>query len=274
MRRDLYSIGDFSQMSRLSVKALRLYDEQGLFKPGYTDPKSGYRYYSSAQLPEANMIRKLRSLELPLEDIRRFLKSRDAGEQKALLEKHREMMERRLNEYGSIIAEIERLTEGKGDEMERKIETKELVDQPVLGVRFKTSLKSIGNDLGKAYGAIFTYVGKSGAQLSGPAFAIYHDMEYKEEDLDVEAGVPVESPQPGDENVVGSVLPGGKAASTMHAGPYEEIGDAYQAMMLWIRDQGLKPAGPCREVYLVGPQQGGNPEDYRTEILCPVEEAG
>lgn len=48
MGRELFSIGDFSRMSRLSVKALRLYDQEGILKPGYVDPQNGYRYYSSA----------------------------------------------------------------------------------------------------------------------------------------------------------------------------------------------------------------------------------
>ncbi|MBU4194738.1 MAG: MerR family DNA-binding transcriptional regulator, partial [Actinobacteria bacterium] len=55
MKNGLFSIGDFSRMCRLTVKALRLYDEQGVFKPGHADPASGYRYYSSAQLAEADL---------------------------------------------------------------------------------------------------------------------------------------------------------------------------------------------------------------------------
>lgn len=51
---DLFSIGEFSRVSKISVKALRFYDERDLLKPGHVDAGSGHRYYSSAQLAEAN----------------------------------------------------------------------------------------------------------------------------------------------------------------------------------------------------------------------------
>jgi len=271
MRRNLFGIGDFSRMSRLSVKALRLYDEQGIFRPGYTDPQSGYRYYSSAQLAEANLIRMLRSLELSLEDIRVFLRERESGRRAVILERHRKEMEQRLAQYSSIVAAIERLAEGKGDTMERKIETKELADQPVVSTRFKTSTAKIGEDFGKAFGALFGYLGKTGVQLAGPPFVLYHDEEFREEDMDVELCVPVADEVPGEGEVTGRVVPGGKVASTMHAGPYDEVGPAWQDLMLWISEKGYRPAGAGREIYLVGPEQARDPADYRTEVVCPIE---
>ena len=258
------------QAERKSPAPLR---RPGILRPGYTDPQSGYRYYSSAQLTEANLIRMLRSLELSLEDIRQFLRERDPARKEELLGEHRERIEQKMEEYKSIVSSIERLTEGKGETMEREIETKELADQPVLGVRFKTSMASIGEDIGKGYEAVFTCIGKSGAQPVGPPFAIYYDMELKEEDIDMEACVPVSSLMEGEGNVTGRSLPGGKVASTLHAGPYEEFGEAYQALMLWINENGYRPAGPCREVYLVGPQMVDNPADYRTEVIFPIEKA-
>jgi effector-binding domain-containing protein len=57
----------------------------------------------------------------------------------------------------------------------------------------------------------------------------------------------------------------------MHAGPYDEVGPAWQDLMLWISEKGYRPAGAGREIYLVGPEQAQDPADYRTEIVCPVE---
>ena len=151
MRRDLMSIGEFSMLSRISVKALRFYDEQGLLRPGHTDSRSGYRYYSSAQLPEANMIRLLRSLEFGLEDIQVFLKQQGISTRRRLLEKHRQKMENRLENYRSIILSIERLIEGKENDMERNVELKEIADQKVLGIHFHTSMEKIEEDIGKAF---------------------------------------------------------------------------------------------------------------------------
>lgn len=101
---DLYSIGEFSRMSRLSIKALRLYDEQGVLKPGHTDRFSGYRYYSSAQLAEADLVRRLRVLEVPLDGIREFLREPEGVRRLAMLEEHLGRMEERLRSYRSIVA--------------------------------------------------------------------------------------------------------------------------------------------------------------------------
>ena len=70
---DLLPIGRFSKATRLSVKALRHYDELGLLRPAFVDPSSGYRYYRPAQANQAEAIRILRSLEMPLEEIAALL---------------------------------------------------------------------------------------------------------------------------------------------------------------------------------------------------------
>ena len=273
MKNGLFSIGDFSRMCRLTVKALRLYDEQGIFKPGHIDPTSGYRYYSSVQLAEADLIRMLRSLELPLEEIRRFIQEDDPSRRMDLLEEHRREIEQRAEGYRTIAASIERLLEEKEGVMERKIEVKELAGQPVLGVRFKTDMPDIGENLGRAYGTLFAHLGKMGEFPAGPPLSLYHDGEYKEEDADVEACVPTAKLLPGEGDVKGYELSGAKVASTLHMGPYEQVGDAYQELMLWISEQGYRPTSPCREYYLVGPEQSENPAEYRTEVICPIVEA-
>ena len=60
------SIGEFARRSRLSVKALRLYDELGVLVPARVDQASGYRYYDVAHLDAARLVAMLRQLELPL----------------------------------------------------------------------------------------------------------------------------------------------------------------------------------------------------------------
>lgn len=66
---DLMSIGEFARRSRLSPKALRLYDELGLLTPARVDEGSGYRYYAASQLDRARLIAALRQLQIPLAEI-------------------------------------------------------------------------------------------------------------------------------------------------------------------------------------------------------------
>jgi DNA-binding transcriptional MerR regulator len=67
------SIGEFARRSRLSLKALRLYDERGVLVPARVDQASGYRYYGTAQLEEARLVVMLRQLQLPLAAIKELL---------------------------------------------------------------------------------------------------------------------------------------------------------------------------------------------------------
>jgi len=70
---DDMSIGEFARASRLSPKALRLYDELGLLTPAHVDASSGYRYYGPGQLEPARLVFTLRQLEVPLVEIKQIL---------------------------------------------------------------------------------------------------------------------------------------------------------------------------------------------------------
>jgi PPM family protein phosphatase len=76
---DLLSIGAFARRSRLSLKALRLYDELGLLPPAHVDAETGYRYYAAAQVDRARLIGLLRRLDMPLARIGRVLELEGAS---------------------------------------------------------------------------------------------------------------------------------------------------------------------------------------------------
>jgi DNA-binding transcriptional MerR regulator len=67
------SIGEFARRSRLSLKALRLYDERGVLVPARVDQASGYRYYDTAQLDQARLVVMMRELQLPLKAVKELL---------------------------------------------------------------------------------------------------------------------------------------------------------------------------------------------------------
>jgi DNA-binding transcriptional MerR regulator len=112
--KNLLPIGRFSKVCRLTVKALRHYDELGLLRPAGVDPESGYRYYSVSQAAEAERIRLLRSLEMPLEEIRERLCERDPAAARVRLERHRQRLEQQLAEQQQALAFLRRLIEQEG----------------------------------------------------------------------------------------------------------------------------------------------------------------
>jgi DNA-binding transcriptional MerR regulator len=67
------SIGEFARRSRLSLKALRPYDERGVLAPARVDQASGYRYYDTPQLEEARLVVILRQLQWPLAAVKEVL---------------------------------------------------------------------------------------------------------------------------------------------------------------------------------------------------------
>jgi DNA-binding transcriptional MerR regulator len=70
------TVGDFSRATHLSVKTLRHYHQAGLLEPAAVNPDTGYRYYSAGQVPAAQVIRRLRDLEMPVADVKAVLARR------------------------------------------------------------------------------------------------------------------------------------------------------------------------------------------------------
>jgi len=268
--RNLVPIGRFSRLCRLTIPALRHYDDLGLLRPAAIDPDTGYRYYSLAQADEAERIRVLRSLEMPLEEIRALLAERDPAAVSERLEAHRRRLEGRIETYRGSVAFLRRLMAQEAGTMEYQVLVRETIDQPVATVRGHSPVSGMPAFFQGAYGEILGHIGRLGARPAGPPFAIYHDPEFKEDDVDLEVGFPVSEPVASAGRVVGRTLPGGPVASTIHAGPYDEVGPAYRAVAAWVQEHGHEMAGPPREVYLVGPGMA-EPAAYRTEIVFPVK---
>src|SRR5262245_19525374 len=109
---ELVPIGGFARLSGLTIKALRHYDEIDLLKPAHVDESSGYRYYALEQARDAEAIRRLRSLEMPLEEIRVVLGAGDEETRERLVV-HRSRLEGELVGKRGILDELDRLIDGK-----------------------------------------------------------------------------------------------------------------------------------------------------------------
>jgi DNA-binding transcriptional MerR regulator len=264
--KNLVPIGRFSEVCRLSQKALRLYDEMGLLRPAWVDPDSGYRYYAVAQALEAERIRLLRMLEVPLEEISVLL--RDPADRRHVLDRHRRRLESRIGELHALLVSLDRLE--REDAMTYDVKTKEVAPQQVITVRLRTRLADMGAEAGRAMGELFGHLGRAGATPAGPPLALYHGAPTDDEQVDVEFCVPVDRAMAGAGRVSGRELAGGLAAYTLHCGRYDAVGPVYAALQRWIQDHGHACADAPREIYLVGPQQAKDPAELRTEVQWPI----
>jgi DNA-binding transcriptional MerR regulator len=267
---NLVPIGRFSKVCRLTVKALRHYDEIGLLRPALVDESSGYRYYSLTQAIDAERIARLRALDMPLEEIREVLRAPSTAVIKARLEAHRERLQAQLLGVQQAAAALQRLIDNLEVSMNYEVTLKQLSAQPILSLRQKIQSSDIGPTAAKAYGELFGYLGQLGMRPVGPPFAVYHDQEFREQDLDVEHCVPIEKRIAGNQRLQGRELEAVTAACTLHAGSYETIGAAYRALAEWMQAHGHESAGAPREAYLVGPGTAPDPQEWRTELIWPV----
>jgi DNA-binding transcriptional MerR regulator/DNA gyrase inhibitor GyrI len=271
----VYRIGEFSKISRVPVSALRYYSDLGLLPPVEVDPGSGYRYYEAIQLPRLNRILALKDLGLSLDEIGSILnEDLSAAELRGMLRLKRAEMSRAVAEQQAQLARVEnrlRLIESEGNMPEYEIVLKEVDPLHVLSLReVAPEPQHVGTMIADGYAALMP----SGIMPIAPCFSLYHDPEFKPDNIDVEIAYPVSpdvtsAPQtPGGRSFSRRTVPGGTMAVTVHQGAYEIIDEAYVAMGTWLDANNLKMTGPPQEAYLTAPGDPGGPI---TEIRFPVE---
>lgn len=126
---------------------------------------------------------------------------------------------------------------------------------------------------GPLFEQIFAELDLYGMEPAGPDMALYYDEEYREQDVDVEAAVPVEEGElPDEARSLIRDLPGATVAFLVRNGPYDDFTEAYQTLMAWIEENGYRIVGPNREIFLQGPRSDAPPAEYVVEIQFPVQE--
>ncbi len=154
--------------------------------------------------------------------------------------------------------------------MAYEVMEKEVPAQDVAAVRRHTSLAEVGMTIKEGFGSVMDAIETAGERQAGPPFIVFHDEIDDLTDGDIEICVPVARPFMGRGEVYGSEIPSATVASTIHRGPYDEIGPAYEVLSRWIMQHGRQMAGPPREVYLTDPDQTPDPEDHLTEVAWPI----
>lgn len=270
----MLKIGEFSKLSRVSVRMLRHYDEIGLLKPNAIDSFTGYRYYSEDQLPVAGRIAMLKDMGFGLAAICELLECFDDSE---ALDRAMSIHEKELR---ALLAETKhrlRLLETarkrlrKEKTMEYSVSMKTLPERYVASVRM--TLPSYA-DQGRLWSLLVSETSK--VQWDEPCCCsvVYHDCEYRESDVDLEAQKSVLGRYEDTEHVRFKSLPAVTFASATFRGSYAQIPEANMAVAAWVRDNGYTYDGPAFYIYHVSPHETQNPEDFVTEICYPVKKGG
>lgn len=268
-----YQIGEFSIISRLSIKTLRYYHECGLLEPSLIDDESGYRYYDQSCLERVKIINELKDLDFPIKDIKEILDHcKDDSELISYVIKKSEEIKEKIDRYGQMQKKLEvfinqtRQIEEVKIQMSMEIIIKEIPDILIASIRFIGQYQEVST----IYAKLFKNYGR---YCSGVPFSLYYDKDYKEDDADIEACVPVRTSIEID-GIKCRELKGGKAVTVIHKGSYETLGQSYQEIFDHINENKRQIQLPHREVYIKGPGMilPRSPKKFVTEIQMLLEE--
>jgi DNA-binding transcriptional MerR regulator/effector-binding domain-containing protein len=263
----LYSIGEFSRITGLTTKALHLYHEKGLLVPDAVDQSSGYRRYNHKNLEKARAIILLKDMLFSLNEISEILKDYDDdADVIAFLEQKRGVLETQIKQMKAVSTSLEKMIQHEKDAArmltsnEFEIEEKSVDPAIIASIRWKGKY----SDSGKAFSKLGWSVGR---HISGKPLGLYYDMEYKEDEADIESCFPVRKKFARD-GITCRELSGGKCVTLIHKGAYDQLHRSYARVFSYMKEKRYEPTAPIREIYIKGPGMifNGNPKNYLTEI--------
>jgi len=266
-------IGDFSKLSKVSIRMLRHYNEIGLLAPVYVDEATAYRYYGAEQLSTVNRIQVLKEMGFSLATIKEILVTyHDADSlrnylrvQLSQMKQEAEIMEKRLLLLENTLNRI-----GVDDKyMNYTVTIKEIPQRYVASLR---KIIPSYNDESILWGQMGEETKAQNLQMANPSYslAVFHDEGYKESDVDVEIQVAVAGTYSDTDNVRFKTVEAIAVASAVVNGGYDQLTPVNEAIATWVTDNNYDFNSAMFCIYHVSPGNDPNPENWVTEICYPV----
>jgi DNA-binding transcriptional MerR regulator len=165
------TIGEFSRMTHLTVKTLRHYHRVGLLAPAQVDEATGYRYYTTGQVPTAQIIRRFRELDMPVEQLRTVLATPDPQERTGLILAHLERLEHQLSQTQNAVSALRLLLAQPQAPVAVAYRTAPAV--PVLALSETVSLSEVSRWWTETFNELHAVLGQHGIQPAGPDGALW-----------------------------------------------------------------------------------------------------
>ncbi|MFE7909146.1 MerR family transcriptional regulator [Streptomyces albogriseolus] len=281
---ELLSIGAFAARSRLSAKALRLYDRLGLLAPARVDADTGYRYYRTGQVEQARLVALLRQLDMPLARIAEVVDAGDGAAQARRLDAYWADVEARHASQRTLADYLRGRLSGRSLAMYGKftVETVDVPEQVVITESRHILADELPAWIGASLGRLEEGARACGG-VAGSPFVVYHSEVSVESDGPAEACVPVAdgaaarawaAERGRARGTAVRVEPAMRLARTRITKAqvaHPQILAAFEAVEAWMREQGLTYAGPCREIYFADWDAAG-PQDPVCDVAFPVAE--
>ncbi|WP_436534934.1 MerR family transcriptional regulator [Actinoplanes sp. HUAS TT8] len=257
----MLSVGEFAQLTHLSVRTLRRYHDSGLLVPARVDEATGYRYYETGQIPDAQVIHRLRELDLPLAEVERVLRSPDPAERAGVIAGHLRRLEEQLDRTRQAVASLRQLLEPQPVAVELRREPA----RTVAGVQDVVARDDV---LGWYAGAMAELDVLVPAPDGVPG-GVYDNELFTEGRGRALVYLPTAEP-PVRGRVRAVTLPAVELAVAVHVGDHDAIEVTYGRLGRWVAEHSLAVGGPVRETYLCGPRDSADARAWRTEIAWPV----
>ena len=263
-------IGDFSRATHMSIKALRHYHRVGLLEPADVDQFTGHRRYTTHQIPTAQVIRRFRELDMPIDEIKSILAAPDAGARNALIAAHLSRLEDSLTRTQNAVAALRDLLDHPQDAARANISHRNV---PATGAAAITAV--VDNDeLGPWYhgalGELHAAVTAQALMASGAPGGIYAEDLFSHERGQAAVFIPCAGTVRPVGRVEALTVPPAELAVIVHNGPHENIDRAYGALATHVTQHALAVEGPIREYYLSGQLNTPDKSAWRTEIGWPI----
>jgi DNA-binding transcriptional MerR regulator/effector-binding domain-containing protein len=261
-------IGDFSRATHLSVKMLRHYHDIGLLEPADIDGDTGYRRYATEQIVMAQIIRRFRDLDMPLEDIQVVLQAPDVETRNRVIANHLGRLESSLARTHEAVTSLRELLDHPQASV--PIDHRHLATTPAAVI---TDIVDKADALAWCRGAIGELVATLSAQdisPAGPAGGVFDTEIFTEDRGRATIFLPCDPvPQPIG-RVSATVIPPAELATIVHPGPHTDIDRTYGVLAAYVTQHELAVDGPLREYFLVGPSDTRDDSLWRTEVGWPI----
>lgn len=270
----MLTIGEFSNICKVSTKTLRYYAEIGLLEPSEINPENGYRYYAIEQLERMLFINRLKAYSFSLDEIKAILQSEEVQDDNlylALVHKKKKI-EEQVHNYRQILTQLEdditAVRQGKSIMAYMEDIDVQLVELPkmyLLSIRKSVQVEDYPTEYSNCFGKLLKRIAVDKLTIAGAPMALFHSSEFSPSGLDTEFAIPVQEYATGTRDF----CPGLCLKTVVHG--YTQLSSVYAKQIKWAEKEGYQGTNALFESYVTDPSQATDEIDPITEVYYPVK---
>lgn len=271
----MLTIGEFSNICKVSTKTLRYYAEIGLILPDEINSESGYRYYSINQLEKMLLINRLKSYCFSLEEIKSIFESEELMDEVlfAALNKKKKEIAEKVQKFEDTLHQIDsdilNLRKGKSIMSYMEEIDVQLVEIPMmylLSIRKNVLEHEFPEEYGICFGKLYQKIEEKKLTAAAPPMVLFHSDEYSPFGLDTEFAVPIKEYATGTRDFCP-----GLCLKTVVQGSYSQLSSVYAKQIEWAKREGYENSNALYEVYVTDPAEALQENKLVTEVYYPIK---